>query len=682
MLRNFRTLSTAALVLGFAAAHAQQGIQLNTFPTVSVADGRSTTTVTAVIRDAGGRTVPDGTRVVFNTTLGSFRENVVTTSNGIARAVLVAGGIPGMATVTATLLSGDAAPTTLEFEFVGDRKLLSTAQEFIEIVTPGAMQYTSDNLQKVISASAPDKGVSIRYRDILVTADDVQIDIPNYVLRARKARLKFGKIDKDFEELYLRLNIRKGIGTTTFTAKRIDGIGFTGRNLAFFSEDKDGNKVPAQDVERFGVVEIRGGEMVPSTTALNTPYFEFEDVSSVPSTIRAKKAIVFPRKGIQFQKAEVFVGDARVMKMPLFETNLYGNSPLVTDQFVNVNDNQLAINYPHYLSLKPGQTSLLRFRTGERYGRGTQANRGMFLDYELNWNRGDEMDGGLTLSGIGRQDWSLNARQFLRIDDRTTAFLHAEMPAGQSLFGSMGLSRQFDGFQVNLNGNMSRSWRGQRYSNQDLTLVAEKDTTKVGRLPLRLFYGLTSIYNTDSRIGAIQSGTGVYTRLQSLPLPIDKRSNLSASVTARHLSGSNSRGGGMALLGTATMTRRLSSAASVVATYDYTKDNFNDTILGNHRVSLQGYYNAGRTGLRLTGSKSLDVDRISLYGDLDYRVSDTWRLGLGYTLDRYPLSSTVSNTYLDYTFLVGYRIGWREVGLTWSRQTKRIGFQILGATLN
>ena len=187
------TLATAAI--------AQQGTYVTAFPSISVADGRSTTTISATVRDSNGRPVADGTRVGFTTTLGQFRQSVVTTSSGVARAVLVAGGVPGIAKITATALTANAAPTTLEFEFVADRKLLASAQEYIEVVTAGAMQYSTDTYSKLMSASAPDQGVSVRYRDMQISADDVQIDIPNSIIRAKRARLKFGKINQDFEQL-------------------------------------------------------------------------------------------------------------------------------------------------------------------------------------------------------------------------------------------------------------------------------------------------------------------------------------------------------------------------------------------------------------------------------------------------------------------------------------------------
>src|SRR5262249_23573132 len=149
------------------------------------------------------------------------------------------------------------------------------------------------------------------------------------------------------------------------------------------------------------------------TSPTDATVFDFEDLTTTEATIVAKKAVAFPRKDIQFHNAEIFMGEAKLMTMPLFQVSLYGDTPLLTQQVVNVNDNQLAVNYPHYLSLRPGQSSLLRLTTGESYGRGLGVNRGLFLNYELNWNKGDDMDGGLVLSGLNRNDWGIGLHHYM-----------------------------------------------------------------------------------------------------------------------------------------------------------------------------------------------------------------------------------------------------------------------------
>lgn len=666
-MKKLGSIATLALTLAIASAWADTGQirNISAFPTVSVADARSTVTVTAVVVGNNGNPVPDGTQVTFSSTLGSFRNEIVSTIGGRAQAVLVAGGVPGTAMIT--VKAPGAPPATYEFEFVSDRSLLSSAKEYVEIVAPGYMSFSLDD--KIIGAAGPNKGVHIRYRDVEIEADDMQLNIPTYEMRLKKAHVKFGTVNQNFDECYLKLNQRKGYGTTNFTAPTPVGIaGFGGRWIRIVNEDRP----------HYGLVEFNSSGVKPPTKPPSSLLFAFQDVSGAMSTVSAKKAVVFPRKEIQFQKAEVMVGDVKIMKMPLYSVSLTSGATLVTDQIVNVNNNQLAVDYPYYLTLKPGETSLLRFSTGERYGRGTTGSRGMFLDYELNWNKGDEMDGGLTFSSIARKDWSIGLRQYLRIDNKSTASAMIEMPAGKNLYGNLNYSRQLDGWTLGFYGNANQSLQGLDSSSQNYSLSLERDPIKVGKLPFKLFYGLTADNrNARTALGnSSQTGYGLQMRTQLNPTRIDRDTNLNASFSVSQLEGQNVARG-LTLLGSASITRQIGSGASMIATYDYSQDPFSSNLLGRNRLSLQTFYNNGRTGFTFFGTRSLDIQRSSYYADMSYRVSGLWRLMSSYTFDQY-----LSDTYLDYNATIAYRLGLREIGLTWSYRTKRFGIQVFGAALN
>lgn len=682
MKRQYRLIAFSALAMAFASAPAQQtNVRLSAFPTISVADSRSTTTISAELRDSAGRVVPDGTRVVFNSTIGTFRESVATTLNGVARAILVADGRVGIAKITATPLSGSGSPATFEFEFVADRAMLSSAKEYVELVAPGYMHYTSDT--RLIGGSGANQGVSLRYRDITIEADDLQYSIPTYEVRARKAKLRIGKTVKEFDALYLRLNQRRGFGLATYTARRPKFPVVVGRGLAFGYEDRDGKVVigEAPEDERFGVVAVTAAGVEPTRQQPPSDAFELTDLSFATSRVASKKAVVFPNKQIQFHRAEIFVADSKVMKLPLFQVNLMNNNtPLVTENLINVSDNNVALNYPHYLSLKPGQTSLLRFRTGDTFGRGMATSQGASLDYELNWNRGDEMDGGFIFRGIGRSDWGVGLRQYNRFDSKTSGFFQLDMPAGRAFYGSGGLSRDFTGYQLSLNATADQTFRGFQRSSRNINLVAETDPIKMGATPFRAYYGLTassSVQETEGMNRVEQQSTGIRARLQSLPVSLDSRTTVSTAFSVAGVTG-RTVGDGLQLTGNTTLSHRLSPNASVLLTYDYSRDGFNELVLGMHRVSLQTYMNTGRTGLRVFHSRSLDRDRQNMFADLEYRPSKSWVMRSSYTFDRFA-DYAGSNTFLDATLSVGYVIGWREVGLVYSKRTRRIGIQLLGA---
>jgi hypothetical protein len=633
------------LTLLSALSSADSGlIKVSAFPSMSVADGRSTVTVSAEIRDTRGVLAPSGTQVVFSCTGGSsFREPVVKSQNGIAHAVLVAGSTPGIQRITVTALSFNAT-SSFDYELVADRSLLSSAKEFIEIVAATRLFYSMD--QKTIGAASVDKGVSIRYRDIEIDADEVQIDVPTYEVRAKKASLKMGKIyqSPSFELVPLAGQAMPRIRQTT----------------------------------RFGMVEITPLAIKPPTPTQNFDHFEFKDLTETETTIAAKKAVAFPRKGIQFHKAEILLGEAKVMKLPLFQVNLYGNTPLLTEQIVNVNDNQLAVNYPHYLSLKPGETSLLRLTTGESYGRGYGANSGLFLNYERNWNRGDDMDGGLTFSGINRSDWGVGARHYQRLDDRSSMNAQIEFPAHRSVYGSGSVSRLFNGFSMSLNGSSSRSLRGLDYTSQQYSLIAEKDPTKVGKLPLRLYYGVTAsaLKTRSDNFAYSQQSAGVRARLQLQSQNLDKNTSLSGSFLVSKLYGTNVLSG-LALVGDLSVRRALSKDASLSVGYNYTEDGFTSKFIGRQSLNAQAYYSAGRTNFSAYATRSLDLERFNYFVDASYRLSGLWRFSYAYTASRY-----LSDGFFDNNLTLGYLFGGREFGLTWLGRKKRFAIQILSAPID
>lgn len=675
-LRPYRLIALAAVGL---TAEAVLADQITAFPSISVADGRSTTTITAEVRDRNGRIVADGTRVVFSSTLGTFRESVVTTAGGVARAILVAGGTAGIAKITTTPLSGGGSPSTFEFEFAADRASLSSAKEYVELVAPGVMRYTADN--RVIGASGPDKGVKLRYRDIQIEANDLQYDIARYEIRARKARLTIGKFTKDFEELYFRLNARQGVGTTDFKAPQRQVLRMQGTWLGLATERKDGTFAfdPPALQDRFGVVNIKGPSITPSTTVPQESMFEIEEMVGSPSSIAAKKAVIFPNKQIQFQRAEIYVADKRVMKLPLFQVNFQqaANSPMVTDQIFHMQDSQVEVNFPIFLSLKPGQTNVLRLRTGETYGRNSTTSRGAYLDYEMNWNRGDDFDGGFAIRNIGRTDWTLGLQQYIRLDDRSAASAQIEMPGARSFFGSSSINRQFDGYQVSLSGNASRTLQGIRSSAHDMALVAETNPIKVAHgSPFQMYYGFTAQTMSNSLIGSVQESAGFRSRIQSSTIPLTKTTGIATGFSANFVRGQNV-GDGFIFNSNTTLTQRIPHLGPVVFSYDFTRDAYNDKYMGMHRLGVQTYWDLGPFDVNLYGSRSLDIERTSLFGDFSYRLSPLWRLTSSYTYDRY-----LNTQFLDYNLAIGYRIGWREIGLIWSERTKRIGIQFLGVTVN
>lgn len=664
-MRRMKLLVGLVLLLAASLGFADNGtVQLTTLPTITVADGRSTVTVSAYVRRTSGQPVPDGTQVLFSTSLGTIKDaSLVQTANGVARVVLQTGTIPGTAKITATAL-GTGAINTVDLEFLSDRALLSTAKEYVEIVAAGYMSYSLD--QKVLGAAGINHGAKLRYREIEIDADDLQLNIPAYEVRAKKAHLKMGKVNQNFDELNLKLTSRKGVGTTTVTPASPIVASAVGQ-VPWFEATHD----------YFGLANIRSGGISPFSETFDPTQFTFLDLSDSTSLILAKKAVVFPQKEIQFQRAEILVGGVKVLKLPLYEQPLNTASNIATDQMFGIQNNQLLINYPYYLTLRPGQTSLFRLTTGQDYGsRGLAVNRGLALNYELGWNKGNDFDGGLTLSGTTSRTWDLSAHQYIRFDDRTSATAFFDMPEGQSYFTSLNFIKQFDGYGLSVNTSTSHTISGNRFDSNQMTMAFGSDPIKIGPLPLRTSVGVSANLNdTKTSIESrSQSSAGLYVRNQLIPYRLDRFTQFNGSFTVMEQSGRNTVSG-LAFQGNAMLSRQFGNLASAILTYDYLENGFNSGLTGRHQLSFTGQLHQGNFGSNLTATKALDVDRVSLFADLSYQLARPWRLSYSYTLDRY-----IGNTYVDYIAALGFRIGIREVGLTFSGRTKRFGIQLLGTS--
>lgn len=661
-LRHLLAIIAFALVAAMAPASGVQ-IQLTPQTSVSVADQRSTITISAIIYTAGGSLVPDGTQVSFQASAGSFRDPVVTTTQGRAQAVLVAPGTPGTCVVTAM---ANGSISTTDIEFFSDRSLLNSAKEYIEVYSGTAIVYGAKT--KVMTAAAPEGGVHLRYREVSIDADDLQLNVPTYEVRAKHAHVKMGKFDFETPNLYLKLNARKGYAYGKFLAPTVTSVKPKG---PWFDP-------VIQKEDHYGFASIEPSGFKPAEPGMNEDTaFTFASVSDEEVTIiQAKKAIAFPRKEVQFQDAELIVGGAKAMRLPLYRDSMTSTGE-VTDQIVTINDNHVTVNYPYYLSLKPGTSSLLRFRTGENYGRGIGASNRVSLDYELNWNQGDDMDGGMVFSGLARKDWDLSFRQYLRFKDDTSMYFNVDTPAGKGLFGSFNANKQFSGMGLSLSAVESRSFTGPHFDSRTISLNAESNPIKAGR-DLRFYFGAdanTQRTSNDVTGSLNQHGMGATLRAQLLPQHLDKNSTFNLSVRGvRNFSGTEQP---YQLAADATISRAISKNFNVLLSYDYINDGFSSKILGQHSLNLNANLDLGNFQFSGYALRSLDADRLTYFFDSSYKFSQRWYLMYSHTFTEF-----LGDKSLEYYPTLAYNLGGRLIGLTWSNRTKRFGIQLLGAPIN
>lgn len=665
---NVRGFALLLLLLASVFSFGQNGtIRLESYPAMAVADGRSTITVTAQLRDSSGNLVPNGTQVVFDTNLGSFREKIVETSNGYARAILVAGDLAGTAKIRASALRFSAA-TELDIEFVADRSLLSSAQDYIEVVGSETLWYSVQD--RVIEASGAEYGAVLKYQNIEISANDLQVQVQTYEVRARKAKLKIGNWEQEFESLYFRLNKKEGFGTATIL-------------IPVESEDGshiDLSSLPADVQQRpyFGLVTVGNRFLKLPDKALDIQALRFSTISDSVSMISAKKAVAYPRKEVQFHKADVRMANQRIMQVPLFTVSVNTATPVITEQWVNVTNNNFALNYPYYLSLKPGETSALRFKYGANYGTGTGAGGGAFIDYELNWNKGPNFDGGLRIGGIGRDDWGAGLRQTWGNIDSTSLSMQVDFPAHKSMFASGNLGRNFNGFSANLTSTYGKSFEGTDFQSDTTQFVIEKDPIKSLVLPGRIYVGMTA-RDANIRAGSTPSiyQQSLGARLRFVGDPVRIGPNMfNYSYSLEQVSGHNVTQG-LVQVGNLNYAMNPFQGAYLNFGYEYLNDGFTSDLIGQHKLTLDGFYNSGNLGINGFLLQSLDADRMSANARLRYKLGPLWRASFGYYFDKFG-----SESFLDQSYILSYRLGYREIGLSYSHRTKRLGIEILGTSID
>jgi hypothetical protein len=672
-------------------ANAAINIRLQAYPYEVVADGRSAINISIEARNNDGSVVQDGTKILLTSTLGTFREQIVAVIGGRAQATLIAGNIAGTAKITATELNNQSNPSTLEVNFVSSRDKLSTASDYIEINVPSRFEYHFET--RILTGAGSKQNVSGVFRETNFKCDDIQYLQDSGELRAKNITFEIKGKPYTFSELYIDTKNGRGYGVTSIDYLPISKLTYShGLFSAYMGDNEIGYEL-SKPRKRVAVVEVSPTGIRPVTVAVSPDTFDFKKTrkTNIAATneelkledpndlltrqLTATRYSIVMRREVQFQDVRVYEGQQKVWTQGLmsFSTGGFqGQYPM--QQYFTITDSQFGVNYPFFINLGRQSTSAIRFRTGQSYGRGFNVNRGVFFDYESNWNRRDNSVGNLVLSGVGRDDYNIGLRQTLRLDGQTTANISIDSPQLKSMLNNASISRQQSDFQLNLIASQQRSLTGPTSNRTDYLLVAERNPIKVKGLPVQMFYGINASYgqNKTETDNTSTTGLGGRLRFQSDPIRINNSSTLSSGLTLGQFSGTN--GTQVNTNANISLSKFMQNSFSTTWNYDYGRDGVTELSLGEHRVTNQSSYRRGRFEFSLLTQKSLDADRLSLFGQTDYLLAPSWKTSITYTLNRYA-----SDTFVDYNLILAYRISQDKpfFGLAYSKETSRVGFVIL-----
>ncbi|MEP0767128.1 MAG: hypothetical protein HRF45_11375 [Fimbriimonadia bacterium] len=640
--RALRTLVASCLLgcLGHVVAQDLAAIELSVYPEAAPADARSTLTVSATVRDMAGRYVPDGTLVSFTASLGQFREPAVATSGGVARGVLVASNVPGRSKITAAV-TGYRAVADIEVEFVADASELRKTASFLDVTGSSYLAYHVE--LRMIAATGPDRGAHVQYQSVHIEADDLQLDLDPLSVIAYNAVLRVGS--SQLEALQLAYNLRSRTGVAVV--------------------EKDGRAV---------FVQVQGIATSEAGRPAGYDDFRFTEMFGPQPVIVARRVVVNPGREALFNGARVYVGANRVLTMPHYALDLTRPGALVSEQMFGVNQNGLVLDLPYYVSLGPRQSNSLRLRSQHAAGRAYTSSRGTTLDWVSRYSDGWAYSGDFTISDLSPDRWGVTFRHNQRFGDRLDGYFLLDSPRHESLAGFAQLSHLFDGFSASLSASGRTALRGTQSTDRRVDLSLETNPIPFFGKTAYHSVGLTASYQQyDIGTGmTTRRGYGLRYRARTVPMQVAGGS-LTTGLVLTQLWGRGA-GDGLAVLGTVSSSYMLGPTASLSLNYEYNRNQFGVSSFGMHRLSTQFVANAGSLFTSVYAIRSLDKNATTLFGDASVGFSKLWRVGFGYTWDDGP-----GSTFRDHSFLLGYRLGYREIALRWSSIDRRFGIEVLAA---
>lgn len=617
-------------------------IKLSVSPSILLSDGKSVALVSAEVRDDRGNLVPDGTQVQFSASLGVLRDTMVSTSAGIARTQLTSATVPGVATITATI-PGASAFEEIRVTFTDDLESLRQRVNTYLLACPQYLAYSAD----------------WRYVEALSAERKAEVVIGNLRLQARSYQYRLD------EDLLIAQEAVLTRGKRTLTAEK----------LRYYPRRDEGQAVLVENGQVREVV-FKGPLWEPEPViASRTDAYTYTDLSASELLFVADSVVLLPGERIQFRRAKLYVAGQKLLSVPMYDLSFRSGDAL-GQQIVGVNSGGLTVDLPFYYTVSPQAVGAVRVRHAQRVGRAVYAIRpGWSLDLEHNYSRPGVMEGAFALTSLTRGDWGLRLNHAQWFSQSASTHLYVDVPAHRNLYASGGLSYGFGGGRIGLNLSGGQNLSGTRYRDLRSDLYVESNPLKMGSL-LKMTVSTTFTSRVsefaDQRVRT--DGVGLRSRLYTTPLRL-VGFTVNPSLMASYLWG-NSRTTGGSLLATVSASRGLWDGALLSLTYDYTQDRLVQTAgYGRHRLSGMFAWSAGqRLNLSLVGTRILDHDSLTLFADASYRLSGLWRIGANLSYNRFQ-----GTLYNDVEFSIGYRLGIRELLLTWSSLTRRWQVDLIAA---
>lgn len=671
---------------GYAAG--QAGITLAAAPDVIYADGKSSTVVTATVQDSGGHPAPNGTSVRFTTTLGTLIPDTATTTSGVARVSLTSASTSGTARVTAAAFGAGLQGTSANgaaVEFTADREsLFDSDARWIRVECPQYLIYSAD--AHMIEAHGKNRSAHMSYRSLDITADAMQIDLQTQSVLARNAVLQRGRHTLRVAEV--RYDLLSGSGFAVL-ADSAEAVTVTGATLEADQQPVDPNQLPV----------------------LFDPY-RFTDLSASRVVVAARAITADPSSQVQFRHATIY-GDGRKLLSVLYHVMPVNTNQIFGQQLVGVGSSGIFVNVPFYYNVTTHSRGTIYLRnsavSGANLGNnltsgvtffGSQsARRGMALDLEQSYDMGRSGSGQLLVSGITRSEWGAQWNHTQRLDDKTSSYFLIDYPEHRSLYASSNVSRQFNGFSLNVAASGSRDPGNGGYSASSMTFNTYLQTNPkpLGHSGVNyttdLGFQRGTLTESSPHTGQIVTPvatTSADIRLFTAPLRLDKRTQLTDAVSIGQAFGGAHNSFAPTISANLGLTRSFRKSDTLSLNYTFSYDPLLAQ-LGNsasglnplqallqsttqHRLTAT--YSAAlssRLAMSFSGSYGLPLNDRGMFATTTYRINQDWGIGLAGSFERY-----LTDSYQDVEYSVSRRILGHDLTFYYSTRTKKINFDFAG----
>jgi hypothetical protein len=664
-------------------AAGRPSVTVSASPNVILADGKSTTVVSATVRDGDGNLVPDGTVIHFVTTEGELDNDTAASNAGVARVTLTSSPAAGKATVTATSFPGQATSassgtTNVDFTSNRDDVFSDGKSNWLFFDCPQYLVYSAD--EKVIDAEGKFGSATLRFKSLRVKADSYQVNLQTMMLVAKNAEVERGGHVVHTARLRFMLNDSTGMAVAT-------GL--------------PGHAAQAVTIQGYGL-EIAPLPPEAPMDAETDPY-EFVDLSLSHVVVAARSIAVDPASQLQFRRAVVYSDGVKVLSLPLHIMPTNGEE-LFGQQVAGISSMGFFLNLPYYYHVSPSSTGTIYVRNSAAAAAGvmtatgrsiasSQQRSGFALDLEQIYNLGRGGSGQFNLDGLTRSEWSARWNHSQKFDSRTNAFMFVDYPSHRSIYASSGLTHQFKSFTFNVNGTASDDPGFEGYGSKSTVIRTYLQTQpyKIGKSGIN-FTTAFSIQHSRSVIQtpdapdeiADTSSHGIDLRFSTRQLQPDKKTRITDSLTIGQSWDNRSSRHGPTVGATLGLTRNMTAHSILNANYTF---NYNPlynrintaarSVYGGtmqHRLSVN-YSSATSNDLSYTlaANYGLPLDNLALLGSLTYRISNNWRFGMAMNMDRFR-----GHMYRDSQYYLSRNILGRDLTMSYSTQTKRLSFDFLG----